>query len=147
MTENDENDKKMRRSNLTKLKLVTFTGAAGLLGLAVSFAIFAFNSHKQKSKKKGTLPLSIYLPLAWIRISQCWREILDLGLPGCDTVCVNLSAKEILDLADEIISISTRVHDAVALVPLNKVNRNYLKKRDGYGNVSDLIDCWLCEMI
>ncbi|CAF2189833.1 unnamed protein product [Brassica napus] len=96
MTENDENDKKMQRSNPTKLKLVTFTGAAGLLGLAVSFAIFAFNSHKQKSKKKG--------------------------LPGCDTVCVNLSAKEILDLADEIISISTRVHDAVALVPLNKLS-------------------------
>ncbi|XP_009105309.1 probable thimet oligopeptidase [Brassica rapa] len=96
MTENDENDKKMRRSNLTKLKLVTFTGAAGLLGLAVSFAIFAFKSQKHKSKKKG--------------------------LPGCDTVCVNLSAKEILDLADEIISISTRVHDAVALVPLNKIS-------------------------
>ncbi|KAG2322155.1 hypothetical protein Bca52824_015368 [Brassica carinata] len=97
MSENDENDKKKAQgSNPKKLKLVTFTGAAGLLGLAVSFAVFAFNSHKQKSKKKG--------------------------LPGCDTVCVNLSAKEILDLADEIISKSTRVHDAVALVPLNKLS-------------------------
>ncbi|KAG2321962.1 hypothetical protein Bca52824_015175 [Brassica carinata] len=96
MTENDENDKKMKRSNPNKLKLITFTGAAGLLGLAVSFAIFAFKSHKDKSKKKG--------------------------LPGCDTVRVNLSAKEILDLADEIISNSTRVHDAVALVPLNKLS-------------------------
>lgn len=47
--------------------------------------------------------------------------IRNLGLPGCDTVCVNLSAKEILELADEIISKSTRVHDTVALVPLNKV--------------------------
>ncbi|KAF3523577.1 hypothetical protein F2Q69_00050958 [Brassica cretica] len=44
------------------------------------------------------------------------------SLPGCDTVCVNLTAKEILDLVDEIISISTRVHDAVALVPLNKLS-------------------------
>ncbi|KAL0801187.1 hypothetical protein Bca101_056363 [Brassica carinata] len=96
MTENDEDDKKMKRSNPNKLKLITFTGAAGLLGLAVSFAIFAFKSHKDKSKKKG--------------------------LPGCDTVRVNLSAKEILDLADEIISNSTRVHDAVALVPLNKLS-------------------------
>ncbi|KAL0806862.1 hypothetical protein Bca101_099354 [Brassica carinata] len=97
MSENDEgNDKKTQGSNPKKLKLVTFTGAAGLLGLAVSFAIFAFNSHKQKSKKKG--------------------------LPGCDSVCVNLSAKEILDLADEIISKSTRVHDAVASVPLNKLS-------------------------
>ncbi|CAN7053269.1 unnamed protein product [Brassica rapa subsp. trilocularis] len=97
MSEDDEgNDKKTQGSNPKKLKLVTFTGAAGLLGLAVSFAIFAFNSHKQKSKKK------------------C--------LPGCDSVCINLSAKEILDLADEIISKSTRVHDAVALVPLNKLS-------------------------
>ncbi|XP_013591839.1 PREDICTED: probable thimet oligopeptidase [Brassica oleracea var. oleracea] len=97
MSENDEgNDKKTQGSNPKKLKLVTFTGAAGLLGLAVSFAIFAFNSHKQKSKKKG--------------------------LPGCDSVCVNLSAKEILDLADQIISNSTRVHDAVASVPLNKLS-------------------------
>ncbi|XP_013733207.1 probable thimet oligopeptidase isoform X1 [Brassica napus] len=97
MSENDEgNDKKTQGSNPKKLKLVTFTGAAGLFGLAVSFAIFAFNSHKQKSKKKG--------------------------LPGCDSVCVNLSAKEILDLADQIISKSTRVHDAVASVPLNKLS-------------------------
>ncbi|XP_009105104.1 probable thimet oligopeptidase isoform X2 [Brassica rapa] len=97
MSEDDEgNEKKTQGSNPKKLKLVTFTGAAGLLGLAVSFAIFAFNSHKQKSKKK------------------C--------LPGCDSVCINLSAKEILDLADEIISKSTRVHDAVALVPLNKLS-------------------------
>ncbi|EFH63398.1 F12A21.16 [Arabidopsis lyrata subsp. lyrata] len=44
------------------------------------------------------------------------------GLPGCDTVCVNLSAKEILDLADEIIHKSTRVHDAVALVSLDKLS-------------------------
>ncbi|KAJ4884005.1 putative thimet oligopeptidase [Raphanus sativus] len=97
MTEDDENYKKMQPSNNPKkLKLVKFTGAAGLIGLAVSFAIFAFNSHKQKSKKK------------------C--------LPGCDTVRVNLSAKEILDLAEGIISDSTRVHDAVALVPLNKLS-------------------------
>ncbi|XP_006300620.2 probable thimet oligopeptidase [Capsella rubella] len=97
MTENEGNDKKMEGSNpKKKLNLVTFTGTAGLLGLAVSFAIFAFNSHKQKSKKKG--------------------------LPGCDTVCVNLSAKEILDLADEIIHKSTRVHDDVALVALDKLS-------------------------
>ncbi|KAF8092770.1 hypothetical protein N665_0401s0017 [Sinapis alba] len=97
MTENDENAKKVKGSNPNnKLKFVTFTGAAGLLGLAVSFAIFAFKSHNDKSKKKG--------------------------LPGCDTVCINLSAKEILDLTDEIISNSTRVHDAVALVPLNKLS-------------------------
>ncbi|KAJ4884179.1 putative thimet oligopeptidase [Raphanus sativus] len=97
MSEKDENDKKTQGSNNPKkVKLETFTGAAGLLGLAVSFAIFAFNSHKQKSKKKG--------------------------LPGCDTVRVTLSAKEILDLADEIISKSTRVHDAVASVPLNKLS-------------------------
>ncbi|CAH2065963.1 unnamed protein product [Thlaspi arvense] len=96
MVENDGNDKKMEGSNPKKLKLVTFTGAAGLLGLAASFAIFAFKSHKEKSKKKG--------------------------LPGCDSVCVNLSAREILELADEIISKSTRVHDAVALLPLNKLS-------------------------
>ncbi|XP_010419052.1 PREDICTED: probable thimet oligopeptidase [Camelina sativa] len=97
MTENEGNDKEMEGSNpKKKLNLVTFTGAAGLLGLAVSFAVFAFNSHKQKSKKKG--------------------------LPGCDTVCVNLSAKEILELADEINHKSTRVHDSVALVALDKLS-------------------------
>ena len=82
MTENEGNDKKIEGSNpKKKLNVVTFTGAAGLLGLAVSFAIFTFKSHKQKSKKKGTLSLSLALvflslPLAWFRnlriqISQC----------------------------------------------------------------------------
>jgi len=70
MTENEGNDKKIEGSNpKKKLNVVTFTGAAGLLGLAVSFAIFTFKSHKQKSKKKGTLSLSLAivflsLPLA-----------------------------------------------------------------------------------
>ncbi|CAN8238677.1 unnamed protein product [Cochlearia groenlandica] len=93
MSENDGNGEKTKGS---KLKLVTFTGAAGLLGVAVSFAVFAFKSHKEKSNKKS--------------------------LPGCVTVCVNLTAKEILDLGEEIISKSTSVHDAVALVPLNKLS-------------------------
>ncbi|CAE5963313.1 unnamed protein product [Arabidopsis arenosa] len=80
MTENEGNDKKIEGSNpKKKLNVVTFTGAAGLLGLAVS-------------------------------------------LPGCDTICVNLSAKEILDLAEEIIHKSTRVHDTVALVSLDKLS-------------------------
>lgn len=123
MSENDGKDKKMEGSNPKKLKLVTLTGAAGLLGLAVSFAIFAYKSHKEKSKKKGTLSSSFQFLLAWFRLSQCRIDyfVWNLGLPGCDTVCVKLSAREILDLADEIISKSTRVHDAVALVPLNKV--------------------------
>lgn len=121
MSENDENDKRTKGSNNPKkLRLVTFTGAAGLLGLAVSFAIFAFNSHKQKSKKKGTLSLAPACLNPFVSHNADERFSI-LGLPGCDTVRVNLSAKEILDLADEIISNSTRVHDAVASVPLNKV--------------------------
>ncbi|KDP26747.1 hypothetical protein JCGZ_17905 [Jatropha curcas] len=74
--------------------LLAFTGAAALLALTVSFAISAFNSHRKKSKKKD--------------------------LPG-STVHINLSASEILKLANRIISKSKEVHDAVASIPLDKV--------------------------
>ncbi|XP_010556176.1 PREDICTED: probable thimet oligopeptidase [Tarenaya hassleriana] len=94
MTESEGTDEKSSGSK-RKLNLVAFTGAAGLLGLAISLAIFAFTSHRGKSKKKG--------------------------LPGC-AVCVNLSPKEIIELADAIVAESTRVYDAVASVPLDRVS-------------------------
>ncbi|KAJ4837321.1 hypothetical protein Tsubulata_048511 [Turnera subulata] len=74
--------------------LLALTGTAALLALASGFVISAFLSRRKNSKKKD--------------------------LPGCN-VRVNLSASEILKLADRIIAKSKAVHDAVASVPLDKV--------------------------
>ncbi|CAK9312423.1 unnamed protein product [Citrullus colocynthis] len=75
----------------TQSKLLVFTGGAALLAVAVNLAIVAI--YKRKKKKE---------------------------LPGFE-LRVNLSASEILNLADKIIAKSKKVHDAVASVPPNKV--------------------------
>lgn len=94
MAENDGNREKMakRRQNNNVLAL---TGAAALLALAVNFGINAYNSRNQNKKKKKDLPGS--------------------------KVLVNLSASEILKLADQIIAKSKEIHDVVASIPLEKV--------------------------
>ncbi|CAK7332393.1 unnamed protein product [Dovyalis caffra] len=77
--------------------LLAFTGAAALAALAalaLNFAVSALNSRRKKSNKKD--------------------------LSG-SSVRINLSASEILKLADRIIAKSKEVHDAVASVPLDKV--------------------------
>ncbi|KAI3516067.1 hypothetical protein L1887_14976 [Cichorium endivia] len=74
--------------------LVAVTGAAAFLAVAVKFAIDAINSKRSNLKKKG--------------------------LRG-SIVRANLSASEILKLADRLIANSKAVHDAVASVPLDKV--------------------------
>ncbi|GMI87715.1 plant-specific protein of M3 family [Hibiscus trionum] len=73
--------------------IIPVAGAAALLTLAASLAVTAIN-HRRNSKRKD--------------------------LPGCN-FRVNLSASEILKLADRIIAKSKEVHDAVASVPLDKV--------------------------
>lgn len=75
-------------------KLMVLSGGAALLAVAVNIAIFALNSRTKTRKKKE------------IRGSKFQ---------------VNLSAQEILKLADHIIAKSKEVHDAVASVPLDKV--------------------------
>ncbi|XP_075089162.1 putative thimet oligopeptidase isoform X2 [Nicotiana tabacum] len=72
--------------------LIVLTGAAALLAIAVNFAISAINSKHRKKKE----------------------------IPGSN-VRVNLTASEILKLAESIIKKSKQVHDAVASVPLDKV--------------------------
>ncbi|XP_015894417.2 probable thimet oligopeptidase [Ziziphus jujuba] len=94
MTESQGDGEKMTKQWRRDRTLLTFTGAAALVALAVNFGITAFNSHKQKRKKQD--------------------------LQGCK-VRVNLSASEILKLADQIVNKSKEVHDAVASVPLDKV--------------------------
>lgn len=75
----------------TQSKLLVFTGGAALLAVAVNLAIVAICKRKKKKE-----------------------------LPGFE-LRVNLSASEILNLADKIIAKSKKVHDAVASVPPNKV--------------------------
>ncbi|XP_031270064.1 probable thimet oligopeptidase [Pistacia vera] len=91
-------DSQGNREKMSKQKrdrnLLAFTGATAIAVLAVNFAIAAFNAHKKKQKKKD--------------------------LQGSN-VRVNLSASEILKLADRIIAKSKQVHDAVASVPFDKV--------------------------
>lgn len=91
MTEN-QSDKTSKQKR--ERNLLAFTGAAALAALALSLAISALNSRRKKSNKKD--------------------------LSGSNA-CINLSASEILKLADRIIAKSKEVHDAVASVPLDKV--------------------------
>ncbi|KAM6555594.1 hypothetical protein CsatB_002613 [Cannabis sativa] len=93
MSETQRNDEKMSKHKRDR-NLLAFTGGAALLALAVNLGIAAFNSHKQRKKKKD--------------------------LPG-SSFRVNLSASEILKLADRIIAKSKEVHDFVASVALEKV--------------------------
>ncbi|CAI0425739.1 unnamed protein product [Linum tenue] len=83
------------KSSKQRRNVIAFTGGAAVLVLAANLAIYAFSSHrKRKSDKKG--------------------------LQG-SSVRINLSASEILKLADRIVAKSKQVHDAVASVPLDKV--------------------------
>ncbi|XP_061974170.1 probable thimet oligopeptidase isoform X1 [Populus nigra] len=91
MTEN-QSDKTSKHKR--ERNLLAFTGAAALAALALSLAISALNFRRKKSKKKD---------------------------PSGSNARINLSASEILKLADRIIAKSKEVHDAVASVPLDKV--------------------------
>ncbi|XVE92236.1 hypothetical protein REPUB_Repub01dG0079500 [Reevesia pubescens] len=94
MESEGNSEKKMSSSKPKKgSNIVPLTGAAALLTLAVSLAITAINNRRNSKKK---------------------------DLPGCN-FRVNLSASEIIKLADRIIAKSKEVHDAVASVPLDKV--------------------------
>ncbi|KAL2543331.1 putative thimet oligopeptidase [Abeliophyllum distichum] len=73
--------------------IIALTGAAALLAVAVNIAISTIYTHNKNRKKK---------------------EVLG------SNVRINLSASEILRLADRIIAKSKEVHDAVASVPLDK---------------------------
>ncbi|CAH9108479.1 unnamed protein product [Cuscuta europaea] len=83
------------KQNRDKQKFVAFTGAVAFLAVAVNFAVTAYISHKRSRNRKE--------------------------IPGLN-VRINLSASEILRLADNIITKSKQVHDAVASVPLDKVS-------------------------
>ncbi|XP_073299843.1 probable thimet oligopeptidase [Primulina huaijiensis] len=74
--------------------LIALTGAAALVAVAVNFAIVAVNTH-YKNRRKKTVPGSNFR--------------------------INLSASEMLRLADHIVAKSKEIHDAVALVSLDKV--------------------------
>ncbi|CAN4106160.1 unnamed protein product [Withania somnifera] len=82
----------MAKQKRDRNNLIAFTGAAALLAIALNFAISAINKNRQKKR----------------------------DVPG-SKVRVNLSASEILKLAESIINKSKQVHDAVASVPLDKV--------------------------
>ncbi|WVZ08365.1 hypothetical protein V8G54_021711 [Vigna mungo] len=88
-----------KRAKMLKEKkggsLLVFTGGAAVLAIAANLAIAALKHHKEKNAKKKDLAGS--------------------------KVRVNLSAPEILKLAEQIIANSKKVHNSVASVPLDKV--------------------------
>ncbi|XP_058102154.1 probable thimet oligopeptidase isoform X4 [Magnolia sinica] len=92
MGKEEEGKKKGRR-------MLALTGAAALVAVAINLLFTALNAHKSKNQNKKK-------PKAGV-----------LGL----TVHVNLSASEILKLADRVIAKSKDVHDYVASIPLDKV--------------------------
>ncbi|KAM2535042.1 hypothetical protein TB1_020681 [Malus domestica] len=94
MAETRGNGEKMPKQKWERSRLLAFGGAAALLAVAATLGITAFNAHTKNRKKK-------YLQGSKVQ--------------------ANLSASEILKLADRIISKSKEVHDAVASVPLDKV--------------------------
>ncbi|WJZ81537.1 hypothetical protein VitviT2T_001376 [Vitis vinifera] len=83
----------VREKKDRRYNLLALTGSAALLALAINLAISAVNAHTKKRKRRD--------------------------LAGSN-VRVNLSAPEILQLANSIISKSKAVHDAVGSVPLDK---------------------------
>lgn len=85
-------DEKMGKQKRDRNNLIALTGAAALVAIAVNFAISAINNKHRKEK----------------------------DVPG-SKVRVNLSASEIIKLAESIINKSKQVHDAVASVSLEKV--------------------------
>ncbi|GAV80368.1 Peptidase_M3 domain-containing protein [Cephalotus follicularis] len=93
MTENEGKSEKLSKGSRDH-NLVALTGAAAVLALAVHFVFSALHHHKRKSKTKDVQGSNLRL---------------------------DLSAREILKLADSVILESKRVHDAVASVPLDKV--------------------------
>ncbi|KAK8526345.1 hypothetical protein V6N13_017389 [Hibiscus sabdariffa] len=94
MESEGNSEKTLRRSKTKKgSNTIPLAGGAALLTLAVSLAITAINSRRNSKRK---------------------------DLPGRN-FRVNLSAGEILKLADRIIAKSKEVHDAVASIPLDKV--------------------------
>ncbi|XP_049407365.1 probable thimet oligopeptidase [Solanum stenotomum] len=82
----------MAKQKRDRNNLIALTGAAALVAIAVNFAISAINNKHRKKK----------------------------DVPG-SKVRVNLSASEIMKLAESIINKSKQVHDAVASVSLEKV--------------------------
>ena len=91
--EKEERVVKKEKKKERRYNLLAFSGSAALIALAVSLAISAVNAHTRKRKGRA--------------------------LAGSN-VRVNLSAPEILQLANNIISKSKVVHDAVGSVPVDK---------------------------
>lgn len=83
----------VREKKDRRYNLLALTGSAALLALAINLAISAVNAHTKKRKRRD--------------------------LAGSN-VRVNLSAPEILQLANSFISKSKAAHDAVGSVPLDK---------------------------
>ncbi|KAG5090246.1 hypothetical protein JHK82_049024 [Glycine max] len=94
MTESEGKCKKMGKEKRGR-SFIAFTGAAAVLGIAANLAITAIKYQKAKNAKKKDLAGS--------------------------KVRVNLSASEILKLAEQIIANSNKAHNSVASVPLDKV--------------------------
>lgn len=58
MTEGEGKSKKMAtEEKRDRTNLLALTGTAALLALAVNLVVSAFNSHKKRTKKKGSLSL------------------------------------------------------------------------------------------
>ncbi|GAU16623.1 hypothetical protein TSUD_233760 [Trifolium subterraneum] len=94
MTENEGKREKMENIKKTR-GIIAFTGTAAVLAIAVNLVITAIKHQKGKNAKKKDLVGS--------------------------NVRVNLSASEIVKLANQIIAKSNEVHNSVASVPLDKV--------------------------
>ncbi|CAK8567216.1 unnamed protein product [Lathyrus sativus] len=94
MTENEGKREKMEKLKKGK-SMIVFTGTAAVLAIALNLVITAIKHHKDKNSKKKDLEGS--------------------------KVKVNLSASEIVKLANQIITKSNEVHNSVASVPLDKV--------------------------
>ncbi|KAL0385411.1 UNVERIFIED_CONTAM: putative thimet oligopeptidase [Sesamum radiatum] len=105
----------IERKRRERRNLIVLTGAAAVLAVAVNFAFTALNTHIKNRKKKGVAMFFIS------RIVLGDVYVVFNGVVPGSNVRINLSAPEILRLADHIVAKSKEVHDAVASVPLDKV--------------------------
>ncbi|KAK6160326.1 hypothetical protein DH2020_003707 [Rehmannia glutinosa] len=112
-----ENDSKRRE----RRNLIALTGAAALLAVAVNFTVTALSTHFKNRKRKEVLAFSDVANSVLVEMQRAQLVLTGILLVPGSNVRINLSASEILRLADHIVAKSKEVHDAVASVPLDKV--------------------------
>lgn len=90
MTESEGKSEKMAsEQKRDRTNLLALTGTAALLALAVNLAVSAFNSHKKRTKKKGSLSFP-HSPIYFRKSIHYYSVISSSSFFLCDIYCLSL---------------------------------------------------------